>query len=89
MTDKAIEAALNAWVNAPKHPYNLLPAMRAAIAAYEQASWRPIEEAPIGERVLLYNKWSSPPVYEGIIYFGMSGQPTHYRPLPPQPGKEG
>ncbi len=47
VTDKAIEAALEAHACAPRivdfeTAYN---AMCAAIAAYERACWRPIEEA--------------------------------------------
>lgn len=44
MTDKAIEAACNAYVEYER--YGLEEAMRAAIAAYKQALWQPIEEAP-------------------------------------------
>lgn len=53
---KAIEAAFHAHGNAPiivdvQTAYN---AMRAAISAYEQALWRPIEEAPKGEIIDLW-----------------------------------
>lgn len=44
MNDKAIEAALDAY-DAPRYA-TCEKRMRAAIAAYEQALWRPIEEAP-------------------------------------------
>lgn len=57
MTNDAIEAALEAHANSPtivdfETAYD---AMRAAIAAYEQAMWRPIEEAAKDlDRVLLF-----------------------------------
>ena len=70
MTDKAIEAALNAWVSAPKQPYNLLPAMRAAITAYEQALWQPIEEAQKDGPVLLFGRQSYPAEGCGVRYDG-------------------
>lgn len=48
VTDKAIEAALSALLNYPGCSISSITsgAVRAAIAAYEQALWRPIEEAP-------------------------------------------
>lgn len=113
MTDKAIEAALcEFWANFQGVPTSALPAMRAAIAAYEQAMWRPIKEAPKdGTRVLLRDnrgvifigEWSEEAQFgecnskpgwrifecEDSWYSFALNDATHYRQLPPPPGKEG
>ena len=105
MTDKAIDAACSAYVEHER--YGLEESMRAAIAAYEQALWRPIEEAPkdggrfliattqqlVHEAYYLDNSLTPWP-WKGIkpasckILMNLF-KPTHYRPLPPPPGKEG
>ncbi len=105
MTDKAIEAACFAYRNA--NTCHQAEAMRAAILAYEQAMWRPIEEAPkdggrflvattqqlVHEAYYLDNSLTPWP-WKGIkpasckILMNLF-KPTHYRPLPPPPGKEG
>lgn len=109
MTDKAIEAAWKAFSTSihsgPKE------CLIDAIAAYEQALWRPIEEAPKdGTAILILCPdsefgaviafWSDPIVGDTIAeesgwYASEASSnrifeiPTHYRPLPPPPGKEG
>ena len=124
MADKAIEAA---WIaledrctasakQTPRKPAERIVLfskddLRAAIAAYEQALWRPIEEAPKdGTAILILCPdsefgaviafWSDPIVGDTIAeesgwYASEASSnrifeiPTHYRPLPPTPGKEG
>ena len=70
----------------------------------KQAMWRPIEEAPKDSKTL-FDVWLSDAyggrrladcrisgrhIVDSRGYFlEYDGQPTHYRPLPPPPGKEG
>lgn len=74
----------------------------AAIAAYEAAQWRPIEEAPKdGTFVLLWANglvelgiWNSedlmwPWSIDGGADALDSDTPTHFRPLPPAPEDKG
>lgn len=74
-------------------------AARAAIAAYERAMWRPIEEAPResdGEDVIVVGgRYAEPTVVssDGAWWAlqksdGSVVIPTHFRPLPPAPEGE-
>lgn len=118
MTDKAIEAAAEALADKWNEVYGgessaeyFMEFARAAIAAYEQAMWRPIEEAkkdgtlvdlflPYGIGRITSCFWREdgdcgPNWYRTVIEddqpfdFAVGCAPTHYRPLPPPPGKEG
>lgn len=88
---------------------------RAAIAAYEQAMWRPIEEAKKDGTII--DVWLGDASESDVNFYCTDGTrrspgwswyrgkfrpcagldvqvpvfvtPTHYRPLPPRPGKEG
>lgn len=105
--DKAIEAACEEfWVDSWKelHPgtrHKLREMMAKAIAAYERAMWRPIEEAPHNRTVILGwrdwrdGKWC---MEVGAAAWGervgdysnrsQHGSATHFRPLPPVPEGE-
>lgn len=107
MTDKAIEAAERAYLSVATEVDTR--AMRAAIAAYEQASWISVEDKlpPPRQNVWCLNRDGRQ--FEGRMRYGMHKpfftypygdgnasntapswiDVTHYRPLPPPPGKEG
>lgn len=102
MTDKAIEAACNAYVEHER--YGLEEAIRTAIAVYEQALWRPIAECPRSEALLIGGGDILYPIVasrsgkrndpwrldaQAMPCDEITGRPTHYHPLPPTPGKEG
>lgn len=100
MSDKAIEAAIHAFFADVTAEAPTEERIRAAIAAYEQAMWQPIEIAPKdGEDVLLlmwgntqivcsFDDATSDPEYPWLTLDGPSYHylaPTHWRPLPPPP----
>lgn len=72
--------------------------IRAAIAAYEKAMWRPIEEAPLfsewQEVFVIGGRYKHPTVKlsDGEWWKSQKGKiagiPTHFRPLPPVPEDE-
>lgn len=110
--DKAIEAAVKSakemmihmgWLE-PGHqgPSEVIyRVVESAIAAYERAMWRPIEEAPHNRTVILGwrdwrdGKWC---MEVGAAAWGervgdysnrsQHGSATHFRPLPPVPEGE-
>lgn len=101
--DMAIEAACeefwgNNWKNGNARDPELVEAMRAAIAAYERAMWRPIEEAPLSsecEKVLIIGgryEHITVKLSDGEWWKSQKGKiagiPTHFRPFPPVPEGE-
>lgn len=104
VTDKAIEAACIAHRTAAEsYGHYSAQSMRSAIAAYEQAMWSPhIPPIPKDGRFLLFaegrvvlaDRCSAFGFYVwrkvgGSAHDFTIENPTHYRPLPPPPGKEG
>lgn len=115
MTDKAIEAAHDIFFEMIDTGKSSMDCMRAAIAAYEQAMWRPIEEAKKDGTII--DVWLGDASESDVNFYCTEGTrrspgwswyrgkfrpcagldvqapvfvtPTHYRPLPPPPGKEG
>lgn len=116
MTDKAIEVAIDEFHKVIKQPTSVTRhAIIAAIAAYEQAMWRPIEEAKKDGTII--DVWLGDASESDVNFYCTEGTrrspgwswyrgkfrpcagldvqvpvfvtPTHYRPLPPRPGKEG
>lgn len=108
--DKAIEAAADAvkrcltaiGVDATGNTCSAIA--QAAIAAYERAMWRPIEEAPKdGTQIIAYGPGRYKPFYVGttawsegwigkwpIAYMGYAaGEPTLFRICPLPPVPEG
>jgi hypothetical protein len=87
---RAVEAARGAFSAAYVAPVTAdRCALTAAIAAYERALWQPIETAEAdGTSVLVFERggaladiaidWHAPD--------GWLGKPTHWRPLPAEPG---
>jgi hypothetical protein len=119
MTEKAIEAAAKAMCAAgcmemsdalDFHEMNeseqemVRRIVSAAIAAYEAALWRPIEEhnGSEDEELLAWNPewsgtyfvrydlddWYVPDAQIDEPWCALASRPTHFRPLPVPPGKE-
>lgn len=108
-TDKAIEAAgdkmrercrsvCGAWVD-ELPTYDFHDIMRDAIAAYERAMWRPIEEAPRASEcedvLVIGGRYAEPTVVPSDVAWwvlqnslGNQSIPTHFRPLPAVPEGE-
>lgn len=63
---------------------------RAAIAAYEQAKWRPAEEAEVGDFVLIHNGHDKNPWHGRRMANGWEApyEPTIFRPFPPLPEQD-
>jgi hypothetical protein len=93
VSDKAIEAAENAWINTPKRPGDIRDALRAAIAAYLSSPWQPIESAPKdGKAVQVWDPttgWVPYASYDDDDDVWIGGliniSPTHWQPLPDPP----
>ena len=83
MTDKAIEAAVEA-ARAKRHELIAQPlervydqVVRAVIAAYEQAMWRPIEEAPEDGTEFLALNCRAVSVGYRVVYFDDEAREPH------------
>ncbi len=102
VTDKQVEAAVDAWFSADPLLQLRSKRMRATLEAAEQAAWRPISEAPKdGTRVLVLTKGSMhSAIFDRIDNcwrvipktatrtVPVPGTPTHFRPLPKGPSDE-
>lgn len=69
MTDDAIDAALRAYYEDVPCYADTRTRLRAAIAAYEQAMWQPIEEAPKDGTEFLALNFRAAPVGYRVVYF--------------------
>ena len=92
MTDKAIKAAVDKAIElglGVVDEIRLYTIMRAAIAAYEQAMWRPIDDSGnvLGFEYLVYIPPSSYSRERITMSWDVeyTNGATQYRPLPPQP----
>lgn len=83
MNEKAIEAAQHAFADHDKCHLPSRATMRAAIAAYEQALWQPIEVFPYDDKSYIF---ASRTIGLWIDYKPDDPKDdTHFRPLPPTP----
>ena len=102
--DKYIHAVARAILKADGQDYgkidhlewgSALRKAKLAIAAHEASAWRPIEEAPVGEDILVNGNYGATIAKCNNAHEAWSGDwdynenATHYMPLPTPPSNEG